>query len=63
MANDTVQLSRYFERTRICALRVVARRGLSLLASHSRVTRKLRAILRDQLVTRKKTFVKHARRE
>ena len=31
----TVQLSRCFERTRICALRVVARRGLSLLASDS----------------------------
>ena len=46
---NTVQLSRCFGRTRICALRVVARRGLSLLASDSRVTRKLRAILRDHL--------------
>ena len=34
---------------RICALRVVACRGLTLLASDSRVTRILHAILRDHL--------------
>ena len=59
---DTVQLSRCFERTRICALRVVARRGLSLLASDSRVTRKLRAILSDHLANAQ-NHLSNARRE
>ena len=59
----TVQLSRCFERTRICALRVVARRGLSLLARDSRVTRKLRATLHDHLVNAQNHLSKHARRE
>ena len=58
----TVQLSRCFERTRICALRMVARRGLSLLASDSRVTRKLREILRDHLANAQNHLL-NARRE
>ena len=58
----TVQLSRCFERTRICPLRVVASRGLSLLASDSRVTRKLRAILRDHLANAQ-NHLSNARRE
>ena len=55
----TVQLSRCFERMCICALRVVARRGLSLLVSDSQTSRNLAR----SSCKRAKPFVKHARRE
>ena len=56
---STVQLSRCFERSRICALRVIVRRGLSLLASHSQTSRNHARSSRK----RAKPVVKHARRE
>ena len=67
MIIHTVQLSRCFERSSICALHVVARRGLSLLESDSRVTRKNHSQTSRNHVRssrkRAKPFVKHARRE
>ena len=55
----TVQLSRCFERMRICVLCVAARRGLSSLASDSQTSRNLARSSRKCA----KPFVKHVQRE
>ena len=59
----TVQLLRCFQRTRICALRMVARRGLFLLASHLRVTHESLANFAQSCAIISQMHLSNARRE